>query len=128
MIHATDNCMQYMMNPYLKYLFRYQIIVSKSSAGGASKNLRYANFIRNFFVRQDYEFDQNFTFANLAKVFRFTFSNWISPSPLAKCEGLCAYLVSFKKSKSEVKKYHSIIMVSLENVLNASESYISLYL
>ena len=44
------------------------------------------------FVRQEYEFDKNFTLTNLAKVFRFTFAKWILPSPLAKCEGLCASL------------------------------------
>ena len=37
-------------------------------------------------------FTKQFTLANLAKVFRFTFAKWILPSPLAKCEGLCASL------------------------------------
>ena len=50
-------------------------------------------FNTKIFVRQDNELDQNLTFAHLAKVFRFTFAKWISPSPLAKCEGLCASLM-----------------------------------
>ena len=97
---ANDTCDWYLypihdesMNPYSNFFFaiEFLIIVSKSSAGGARKHLRFENFIRKY-LYQDYEFDQNFSFANLAKVFLFTFAKWISPSPLAKCEGLCASL------------------------------------
>ena len=57
---------------------------------------------------QEYEFGQKFTFANLAKVFQFSFAKWISPSPLAKCEGLCAYLM---------------ILHSLMNVIQSMEPH-----
>ena len=95
--HATCTCNQYMMKLYLQDLFRNQIICYCQSMERRRREpkSRLCKYYRKIFVRQENSFDQKFTFANLAKVFRFTFAKWILPSPLAKCEGLCASLFKY---------------------------------
>ena len=81
-------------------------------------------YYMKIFVHQEYEFDQKFTFANLAKVFRFTFAKGILPSPLAKCESLCAPLYNlsyeFQTKRSDISVVYlaSWLSFSFLNIYN----------
>ena len=100
LIHTTGNYIRYMMKLYLRYLFRnhvlsYCLSIERRRREPKYTFWKYYTMYMDISVRQEYEFVQKLTVANLAKVFRITFAKWILPSPLAKCEGLCASLHSW---------------------------------
>ena len=75
------------------HLFRYQILSYCQSIERRRRELK--STLWKYYVKildNNMNSTKKITFAKLAKVFRFTFAKCLLPSPLAKCEGLCAYL------------------------------------
>ena len=94
-VNATDICTihEEIVLRWLIYILKSELMSVNRAPKARAKIHVYINMTNVWkMCSQEYEFGQKFTIANLAKVFQFSFARWISPSPLAKCEGLCASL------------------------------------